>query len=238
MARWRVVHRFSTGIDVKNPVTAYPDVGILLFYEGNKLERIEHEFDTDDAVEANQVVNASHERLKLFWELLQFRRGLPLPAISSTAQELQTDGMSRPIGRGYADVAARVSICLLVVLPDPQFFSRRNSRLPVWLNLANDAATSANAIHSIRNYYMVWEDLHPAWKIQNGPTEATELKLIRDFVSHGKELRNRDVLKFIRSKLGKPIRQFDPTDLAQQQFLTLQNGAARKLIEKELDSFL
>ena len=85
---------------------------------------------------------------------------------------------------------------------------------------------------------MIWEDLHPAWKIQEVPTEATELRLVRDFVSHGKELTNPDVLELVKRKLGKPIKQFDPTDMAQQQFVSLHSTGACNLDETELSKLL
>ena len=238
MARWSVVNEFSVGVDVKDPVTTYPSIGLSLFYDGSKLKRIEHEFDADDVLDPIQAISASKEALKLFWELLQYRRGIVLPHCSSIARKLHPVKGSSPTGLGYIDVCTRVSICLPVVLPAPSFFSHADNRLIAWLRLANDAATSNSAADAIRNYYMIWEDLHPGWKAGTGPEEADELSYVRDFVSHGEELRNTYVLKFIKRKLGETVKQFDPSDVAQLRFVSLQRTAARSLVEKELNERL
>lgn len=238
MARWNVVHEFSVGVDVKDLVPTYPSIGLSLFYNSNKLIRIEHEFDTDDALDPIQAISTSNEALKLFWELLQYRRGIALPHCTSTARKLQPVNGSSPMGVRFADIGARVSICLPVVLPNPGFFSHADNRLVAWLRLANEAATSNTGADAIRNYYMIWEDLHPRWKSGRGPKEADELSYVRDFVSHGEEIKNADVLEFIKRKLGKPVKQFDPSDVAQLQFVALQRTAARNLVEKELNKLL
>ena len=123
-------------------------------------------------------------------------------------------------------------------MPDPKVFSHVPARLLAWLRLANDASGSNDPVDAIRDYYMIWEDMHPAWKIQDGPAEATDLKLTRDFVSHGGKLKNKDVLDFVERNLGRRIEQFDPTDRAQQQFVSSQRKSARDLIEAELDKLL
>lgn len=238
VARWKVIHRFSVGVDVQNPITVYQNMAVSLYYDGNKLMRVEHELDCDDSLEPDQIVNASQEVLKLFWELLRYRRGISLPDIVSVAQKVQPANGSSPKSTGFADVTIRVLVCNSIVMPDPSVFSRAPARLLVWLRLANDASDSSDATDAIRDYYMIWEDMHPAWRIQDGPTEATELKLVRDFVSHGKELTNPDVLELVKRKLGKPVKQFDPTDMAQQQFVSLHRMSARNLVETELNKLL
>lgn len=236
--RWKVVHRFSVGIDVQNIVMAYQDMAVSLHYDGNKLTRIEHELDCEDGLEPSQVINTSRHRLKLFLELLRYRRGISLPDISSAAEKLQLVNGTPLVGTGFVDVAVSVSICSSIVMPDPKVFSDAPARLLVWLRLANDASNSSDAAYAIRNYHMIWEDLHPAWEYKDGPTEATELKLVRDFVSHGKKLKNKDVLDLAERNLGRRIEQFDPTDRAQQQFVSSQRKSARNLIESELDKLL
>ena len=238
VVRWKVIHRFLVGVDVQNPITVYQNMAVSLYYDGNKLMRVEHELDCDDSFELDQVVNASQEVLKLFWELLRYRRGTSLPDIVSVAQKVQPANSSLPEGISYVDVHIRALFCSSIVMPDPRVFSRAPARLLVWLRLANDASDSSDATDAIRDYYMIWEDMHPAWRKQDGPTEATELKLVRDFVSHGKELDNRDVLELVKRKLGKPVKQFDPTDVAQQQFVGLHRTSARNLIEMELNKLL
>lgn len=242
VAQWKVIHRFSAGVDVQNPITAYQNMAVSLHYDGNKLMRIEHELDCEDGLEPGQVINTSRHHLKLFLELLRYRRGVSLPDISSVAEKLQPANGSPPVGRGFVDVAVNVLICSSIVMPDPKVFSHAPARLLVWLRLANDASDSSDAEYAIRNYYMIWEDLlqdlHPDWRIQDWPTEARELKWVRHFVSHGEKLRNHAVLDFVERELGKRIEQFDPTDMAQQQFVRSHCTSARNLVETELNKLL
>lgn len=238
LSQWKVSHLFSDGVDVQNPITAYKNMALTLYYDGNKLLRIEHELDCDDTLEPGQVVSTSQERLKLFWELLRYRRGISLPEISTVAQKVQPANGSPPKSTGFSHISVDALICSPITMPDPRVFSDARDRLFMCLRLANDASDSSDAVYAIRNYYTIWEVLYPSWKVQDGPTEAKELKLSRDFVSHGNKLNNPDLLDLIKRKLGKPIRQFDPTDKAQQQFISLQCKSARNLIETELNKLL
>ena len=235
--QWKVIHRFSHGVLVQNPITDYQNIGLFLYYEGNKLMRVEHDLDCDDKLEPHRVISLSQQRLGLFWTLLRYRRGVSLPNISSVAQKVGPSNSSPAKSTGFVDVAATVLICSSIVMPDPKVFSDVPARLLVWLRLANDALDSVDPAYAIRNYYMIWEDLYPDWKIQEGPTEAKELKLVRDFVSHAK-INNPEVLDFVEKNVGKRIKQYDPADKKQQQFLTSCRGTARKLIEAELDKSL
>lgn len=237
VAQWKVIHQFLAGVEVQNPIPAYQNLVVSLHYEDNKLKLIEHELDCDDNLEPYQVVITSQERLKLFWELLRYRWGVSLPDIYSVAQKVEPANGSPAKSTGFVNIAATALICSSIVMPDPKVFSHAPSRLLVWLRLANDASDSGDAAYAIRNYYMIWEDLHLGSKVQDWPAEAKELKWVRDFVSHAK-IGNCDVLNFVERSLGRRIKQFDPNDSAQQQFVSSQRKSARSLIEAELDKLL
>lgn len=232
--RWIVIHQFLTGIEVRNPVPAYEKLGISLHYKYERLIRVEHELQCDDSLEPHEVVSSSHEHLKLFWELLRYRRGISLPSLSSHATKVEPVTNLPAEGTGFIGVPVSVVLVSSILMPDPEVFSEARSRLLAWLRLANDALDSSD-INAIRNYYMIWEDSHPGWKTKHGPTEATNLKLTRDFVSHGEELGYEEVLAFIQRNLEPDTKQFDPTDRAQQRFVSSQRKSARSLIEEELD---
>ena len=236
MARWKVVHQFSEGIFVQNPTIGYPSIGVSLYYDGNKLMRVEHELEVDDELEPYRVVDTSRDALDLFWELLRYRRGISLPSTQRTASKIKPVDNSQPIGVGFADVTTRVAICLPVVMPDPSLFSHANSRLLVWLRLWNDASDSDSATDAIRNYYMILEDMYSDRK-DNMPTEVENLKLVRHLVSHGNKP-HRETREFVEKHLGKSIEKFDPTDKAQQQFIRSWRTSARNLVEMEINKRL
>jgi len=239
LAKWKVIHRFSEGVLVHNPIVGYRSIAVSLYYEDNKLMRVEHELelDCDDRIESTQVINNSKQCLELFWELLRYRRGVSLPDISSSAQKVEPVNGSPAKTTGSVGVALDARLCSPIVMPNPNVFAHPSSRLLVWLRLANDAFDSCNAAYAIRNYYMIWEDLHPYRNYKEWPAKANDLRLTRHFVSHGGQLW-KEVGKFIKRSLGRQIDQYDPTDSAQQQFVILQCKSARNLIETELDKLL
>jgi len=237
LVRWRVSHKFADGVVVRNPIKAYANLGISLDYDGNKLTCVVHELDCDNKLEPSKVISISKERLNLFWELLRYRRGVSLPDIDSVAQKVPFVDGSPITGTGVIDVAVRALICSSIDMPKPKVFSEVSGRLFVWLRLMNDASDSKDAAYAIRNYYMVWEDLHPGWEYKKWPKEARELKFVRDFVSHAK-VNSPNLLDFIESGLRQRCEQFDPTDNAQQQFVSSHRNSARSLIEKELNQLL
>ena len=49
--RWKVIHRFSDGVLVQNPITDYQNIGLSLCYKGNKLTCVEHDLDCGDKLE-------------------------------------------------------------------------------------------------------------------------------------------------------------------------------------------
>ncbi len=235
--QWKVIHRFSDGVLVQNPITDYQNMGLSLCFKGNKLTCVEHDLDCDDKLEPHRVINISRERLELFWELLRYRRGISLPNICSVAQKVQTINGSPSKSAGSVGVASDILLCSSIFMPDPEVFSHAPPRLLVWLRLANDAFDSSDPAYSIRNYYMIWEDLHPDRNRKDWPAKANELRLTRHFVSHGGKLW-KEVRDFIERNLGKRVERYDPTDKTQKQFVSLQCESARNLIEAELDKSL
>jgi hypothetical protein len=88
---------------------------------------------------------------------------------------------------------------------------------------------------AIRNYYMIWEDKHGKAELTNAPVAAVELRLVRNFVSHGGDLGDNAVLDLVERELGTSITRYDPTNGDQQRFVQKYRQQARQLIEDELD---
>lgn len=235
--RWSVVHRFSTGIEVENPVPGYENLGVSLGYEGDRLIEVVQVLQYDEQSAPHQVVDASREHLGILFELLRYWRGIPLPSVNSVATKTgsTTDWLSR--GTGFLSIAADALLSGTIRMPDPAVLLRAPPRMLVWLRLANDASDCSDAADAIRNYYLIWEDLHSGEADQ--PIAADNLRFTRHFVSHGSKL-HEPTRRFIQrdDNLGPGVDQFDPTDTAQRQFLSRQRRSARALIEAELAKYL
>jgi hypothetical protein len=203
--------------------------------------RVEHDFYTEDKTEPIKVMISSQDRLKLFWELLHFQRGIPLRINDISATKLDYEELA-PIHTGMTSIMSRVTICKSTVMPDDKVFMRNNNRLHVWLWLANKARhfidTPDGSADAIRNYYMIWEDLHGEPNENTKPVEAWELKLIRDLVSHGYKLGNKELRKLTKAQCGKPVNQFDPTNSVQQSLVHRYRTIGRELVEAELDRMM
>jgi len=234
--RWKVLYEFQTGIKVVNPVLSYPSMGLTLQYEGEKLLRIERELDIDDAVEPAQVLDKSEADLKLFWELLEYRWRLPLPPLSKSIERIQ----DQPTTQGrtlFIQSTLSASIHAPVIMPKTSELLCDNTRILVWLKLANEARKYDSAADAIRNYYMIWEDLHSGQNKEGWPREAIELNYVRDFVSHAK-ITNKNLLTFLKQELGEETFQFDPTNARHIDFINRYYLKCRKLVENELDKQL
>ncbi|MGD0355203.1 MAG: hypothetical protein ABSB31_07165 [Dehalococcoidia bacterium] len=232
---WEINHTLSTGIDVKETVPSYPSENISIRYEDHKLKEIKHRLATNTTYNASQAIDESKKQIAFFLELLQYLRGIPLPSISSTAQKMEPIENMPLIGQISFGVSASFVLAKLIVLPNETVFALLKDRLPIWIRLANDAASSDNAVHAIGNYYMICEDLFGdlEW-----PQKANEIRWTRHFVRHAKLTHNKQALDFIHSKLGKGVDSFDPRDRSQADFLNLQRNEARNFIEAELDKLI
>jgi hypothetical protein len=243
VARWRVCYRFSNPVDVQSPITAYPSLGVSLYYnESAKLVRIEHELVANDVDGPSNVIDKSQVELRLFWELMHYQRGVSLPINNRSAQKLDQGQEEAPVHTGIRSTLSRFSVCKAIVMPDDKVFKRTNNRLIVWLWLANMARqaidTPKDNAEAIRNYYMIWEDLHGTPDKPTTPKEARELKLIRDLVSHGYKVNNKELRKLTLDQCGREINQFDPTDKTQQCLVHRYRTIGHDLIEAELDRML
>jgi hypothetical protein len=242
LTRWKVSYSFSSPVIVQSPVSAYSHLGISLHYEHDtQLLRVEHDFYADEKTEAIKVIIKSQDQLKLFWELLHYQRGIPLPINDISATKLDPEGLPR-IHTGMTSIMSRASICKAIVMRDEKVFIRNDNRLLVWLWLANKARhfidTPDGNVDAIRNYYMIWEDLYGEPNKNTKPVEAWELKLIRDLVSHGYKLGNKELRKLTKAQCGKPVNQFDPTDSVQQSLVHRYRTIGRELVEAELDRMM
>ncbi len=232
--RWRVTHAIKAGAAVVRPLKQYPGLNMTLRYDGDTLKAVEHELQVDESFGHADVVRKSHELLVTFWELLHYLRGLPISIERSSAVPLESSVANKSTGAVVAVFDAL--ICHRMEMPREDILLDPPGRLLVWLRLANDARAGRD-VDAIRNYYMIWEDMHGRPQEGKSPRAALELKHSRDFVSHGR-VDNKEVQKFLKQELGRSITQFDPTDRAQAALVEKLRHQARDLVEDELAKVL
>ena len=228
--KWIVMHQFSVGVEVRNPVSAYADLGLFLSYEAGRLVQVEHHLQCDALSDSHQVVDSSNEHLRLFWELLRYWYGVPLPSRSMHVRK--SEPLASPPDGSTSSINLSLSALISgpILLPRPEVLVSPSSRLHVWLRLAINASESDD-VNAIRNYYMIWEDWHSKHTSRAISQEANSLRLIRDFVSHGEPLNRVKLLEFLKP-LGEGTNQFDPTNSSHKRFVASQRESSRHLVER------
>ncbi len=233
MTKYIVTFKFHDDIRVYNPITEYPSICVQIKYEKDKLRSIIHTFYASEDLSREQCVRCSKQQLRLLWELLEYRYGYPIvPSSSHVRVEGQAADLTASVGTSIDAI-----LCRDVILPKDEFFSRHRLRLSAWLRFVNDARNTPSDPEAVRLYYAVWEDMKGR-PDRNNPIESLHLKYTRDFVSHGEELKNKELLKFLKEKLKQETDQFDPANQIHRRFVKDQRNQARKLIEREIDKEL
>lgn len=231
--QWKVTYALNR-VDVNNQVPTYPDLGVSVRYEDDKIVAVEHTLDTDDSMTDMQAITRSQQNLKLFWELLQYKRGVPIPISSRTAERVTATPGATGTRTGLASASISAALARGIGMPDPVVFTQAPSRLIVWLRLANDAHAAPVDADAIRNYYMIWEDKNGIAKDSDVNLDAVNLRLVRNFVSHGFKLDDLEIRKLVESEVRISDIHYDPTDSAQQRFVQKYRQIGRMLIEREL----
>ena len=228
---WRVVYEIQNRPDVATPIAGYPSLGVKLEYEGNSLVRLTHEFSPDETLSEDEAYGASLRGLRVLWELLEHERGEPPRLTRGSVTKLGAP--PRAVIAGRAQLKGSVIVVKPVSLPSDAALAAAPERLAAWLSLSNQARQASSDVEAIRNYYMVWEDMNgvPA---DPGPEPELELKYTRHFVSHGAELTDRKLLRFLEQRVAPGTNQFDPHNDVHVQFVAEQRRKARALVEAEL----
>jgi hypothetical protein len=236
LAQWKVTYTIADAVEVDSQVKQYPAFGIELHYNGQRLMRVEHTVEAEDTASHDDLIVLSDRKLRLFRELLEYRRLLPIRISTRTTEKVVQAENEPTIRTGEASIGGAYCVARPINMPTEAMLSNAQPRLSAWLRLANEARHTESDTEAIHNYYAIWEDMQgrppsgpPPW-----PPEV-ELKYTRDFVSHGEPLKNPQLKKFLKCKLGHPVNQFDPHEASHQALVRQQRRAARNLIEAELE---
>lgn len=232
-ARWRVTYSVAPAEAESHP--GYPSLGITFLYEGPALlVGVQHELTCPDEWEPTTVQEASDEQLRVLWNILTFKRCVPLLVQSRSACPLSRSSTDEHAEHFiFAESSGLVANRL--VMPREAALQSPPSRLSAWLTFANMAAAARSSADSLRNYFLILEDIYAG---AAAPVAVIEVRHARNFVSHGSELNDDRLLKFLAKELGGPVLRFDPTDPNHQRFVSTWCARARTLVEMELANIL
>jgi hypothetical protein len=235
---WKVVHHLGQPIQYGLGPTNYPELKISIILENGNIVRIEQILTVEDGKREEEVIAISNRKLITLWETLEYWWGHQPSVNRKTAKRLGTSSADGIQLTGFLTVSVSAFIAKPVRLPLEKILFYSDSRLHVWLRLVNEARQASSPNEAIRNYYMVWEDMKGRPDSVATGSHDTELKYVRDFVSHGEPLRNPKLLAFLQQEIGKTVGQYDPHDLDQLRFVQSRRDWARSLVETELEKLL
>ena len=234
--RWKVSYIFRTPMQFQAGATRYPVLGAsLVFDERERVSELDHEFLASDALSAGEIVELSKSGLTVLWEVMIYVSGYDVYQADHKVERLAAIPGNNT-QTNLRTITANSLIVRPLQLPQEQQLLSANNRLHVWLRLANSARPPATAVDAIRNYYLIWEDMHGRNTAPGSPQE--ELKFTRHFVSHGDPVRDSRLTAFLDREIRVGTRQYDPNDPLHQRFVENHREPARLLVEAEINRHL
>jgi hypothetical protein len=233
-ATWKVAHNIRP-IDYRGGPLTYPNHGIAILVDDNKITQIAHTFIAEDSLPSQEVGNISEASIGTLLEIIRYRWGYAPDIYSKTVEKLGSANAPSPsmasiqIIRGQASVTCPVEFPLEPVISYP--------RLAVWLRLYNEARNPTSDADALRNYYIIWEDMNPGVK-PTANTDWWKLKLIRHFVSHGGTFDGQELKNFLAQEFNRPVLSYDPLDPLHRDYVERHREWARLLIQQEIENRL
>lgn len=238
MVLWKVTCELDPIPITGSPISGYPGLGVEFGIDEGRLHSITHTFTHRARDSEATVLQESGRHLRFLFRLMEYKSGAKTIFLERKAQRLEP--LNGPTA-GTNDLNSSITIRRPINLPSDSKLRdlMGHPRLSTWLHLANLARDSAHDDQAVRNYYMIWEDMHGAQgKTLVPPHPAGELRFTRNFVSHGGELTHKKLLEYLETVFGRSVNRYEPDNPCHQQFVRGQRMKARNLIEHELDRWL
>lgn len=236
--RWKVTYTLKLPVTISSSHQGYSGLRVRFCFDtDNKLVELEHELDTEDSESGDRVLEESGRRLHLLFEAMNFRHGARLIVGSRNAEKTSIIPGGSATTQ-YLDIQQKLDAQLFKAIraPSESSISDETNRLNVWLVLANTARDTADDVNALRNYFLVLEDRHSG--SQQKPSNYSQIKYARHFVSHGGSLGDPNLLSFLQTEFGVLVNQYDPSNKDHQQFVRKWRAEARTLVESEIESLL
>jgi hypothetical protein len=223
-------------MDFASGPTTFAGLKATLVLRAGKIVQVDHELVAEESLPSAEIADISTMQLGILWDAIIYVSGYPARRADRRVERLGSVGPNSPVSTSLQTQTGQSAIVRPVRLPTETRLLTSSGRLHAWFQLANDARPPASHIDAIRNYYMIWEDMHGRGSAPRTPGE--ELKFTRDFVSHGDPLKNTDLLAFIQREVAPGTLRYDPSDLVHQQFVEKRRQWARQLVETEINNLL
>lgn len=216
--------------------TTYPTLGATLLLKGSKISQVDHELAVEDSVPSVDIAEISTQQLSILWDTIIYVSGYSARQADRIVHRLGDTAASSPLSTAVRTQTGQSTVVHRLRLPSEIRLLSPTGRLHVWLPLANAARPPASPVDAIRNYYMIWEDMHGR-SVTPGSQEE-ELKFTRHFVSHGDVLRDPALLAFLQQRIGPGTQQYDPSNPAHGAFIKQRREWARHLVESDINRLL
>ena len=233
---WKVSHVFRVPMEYDSGPTTYPTLGATLVLKGARISQVDHELVAEDSVPQGEIAEISTQQLNILWQVMTYVSGCPARQADRIVERLGNAAGSSSLSTELRTQTGQSTVVHRLRLPSETRLLSPAGRLHGWLQLANDARPPASPVDAIRNYHMIWEDMHG--RSATPGTQEQELKFIRHFVSHGDALQDAALLAFLQQRIGPGTRQYDPSNPTHRAFLEQRREWARHLVESEINTFL
>lgn len=234
MNNWCVTYHFSSGLPVKGQIPAYENIGLKLYYSDLKLIKVEHFIEDEEILTRDEILQKSWGELELFWQILEYRYGMPVRAKKISTQILDNiDNQTVAVSTLFDAILVKQ-----IILPNESKLICHDYLLPTWLKFANLARNTSDHAEAIRLYYIIIEGMKGRPRPGTHSISEIELKHTRDFVSHGESLGNRDLLAFLKTSFGYDVRRYIPNNADHIAFIRQQREKARKIVEDDLNNII
>lgn len=230
MPRYCVTYHLDQPIPVCNKLQSYILLGISLQYKGELLISIKHAVHSDVLLSNDDLrrLSRSDSQIRLLWNILEFDYGLPIRALQTYVEAIDTSD----VAAGQLTGKLGAAICKPAVLPEEALLVDAPLRLHVWLEFVNEARNTPSDAEAVRLYYNVLEDVCGKPNSNSDPA-ALRIMYTRHFVSHG-ALKDEKLKAFLKTEFAQETNQFDPNDLKHTNFLRAERQNARKYLERIL----
>jgi len=236
---WEVEYLLKQPIPVEQPKDGYPSLSIAFRYDdAGLLTSIVQAISMPIESDHGAVIHASERSLTFFFQVLEYRYGLPIEvrSIQAGAVVAQTASIAPTLGLIKAGID--VAIASIVKLPSEHALTGVNRHITVLFYMFNAARYSTDDAEAVRILYVIWEFLHSQELDGYVPPEADELKCARDFVSHGIKLERPAAVTAIEKILGEPIKPFDPLNPLHQKYVAKMRKKGETFLRHQLDGLL
>lgn len=231
--RWKVAHTFEPPIRLLRDERS--DVAGLTFHlDGDALHSVVHLLEMPPGSSRQEVSTTSRRLIEGAVVAIRYLQVGPVHWWTEADRVNPPENGLRLIARATASIGTRA-----VCLPTTGWSGELGEHISAWLTLAAQARESQSASIRLRLYFLVLEDLKLSGLLHEAELILySELKAVRDFVSHPKitNSKTRATLLRVAPSLAGSDGEFrySPRDARQQETILQFADQAARTVDKRL----